>query len=206
MARYTGPKNRQSRREGIDLGTKTVGSKAHASLLKRMTVMPGAHGQKGKRKTSDYGLQLREKQKVKRLYGMLERQFRRFFLMAKKWKGNTGDKFLQYLERRLDNTVYRMAFSPTRGLSRQLVSHGHVLVDGKKLNIPSYLVEANQVITLSPKALEIPAVKKLLDEKAASIPEWTERKGPVGKVIRLPERSDISEDINEQLIIEFYSR
>jgi small subunit ribosomal protein S4 len=206
MARYTGPKNRQSRREGIDLGTKTIGSKAHASLLKRMNVSPGAHGQKGKRKTSDYGLQLRKKQKVKRLYGMLERQFRRFFLMAKKWKGNTGDIFIQFLERRLDNVIYRMGFSPTRGLSRQLVSHGHILVDGKKLNIPSYLVEPNQIITLSAKAMAIPAVKKMLDEKSVNIPEWAERKGPVGKVVRLPTRSDTTEDINEQLIIEFYSR
>jgi small subunit ribosomal protein S4 len=206
MARYTGPKNRQSRREGIDLGTKTIGSKAHASLLKRLNIAPGAHGQKGKRKTSDYGLQLREKQKVKRLYGMLEKQFRRFFLMAKKWKGNTGDKFLQFLERRLDNAVYRLALTPTRGLSRQLVSHGHIQVDGKKVNIPSFLVSQNQVITLSSKALDIPAVQKMLQEKTIKTPEWLERKGPVGKIIRLPERSDIQEDINEQLIIEFYSR
>jgi small subunit ribosomal protein S4 len=206
MGRYTGPKNRLARREGIDLGGKTIGSKSHASLLRRLNVAPGAHGQKGKRKSSDYGLQLREKQKVKRLYGMLERQFRRFFMMAKKWKGNTGDKFLQFLERRLDNVLYRMAFAPTRGLSRQLVSHGHVLVDGKKVNIPSFMVDEGQVITLSTKGMTIPAVKKLLDEKVVNIPEWVERKGPVGKITRFPERQDIVDDINEQLIIEFYSR
>jgi small subunit ribosomal protein S4 len=126
--------------------------------------------------------------------------------MAKKWKGNTGDKFLQFLERRLDNTVYRMAFSPTRGLSRQMVSHGHIMVNGKKVSIPSYLVLPGQVITLSTKGMEIPAVRKMLDEKTVNIPEWVERKGPVGKVVRLPERADIKDDINEQLIIEFYSR
>jgi small subunit ribosomal protein S4 len=206
MARYIGPKNKLSRREGVDLGSKTVGSKAHASLLKRLNVPPGSHGQKGKRKSSDYGIQLREKQKVKRLYGMLERQFRRFFVMAKKWKGNTGDKFLQFLERRLDNTVYRMALSPTRGLSRQMVSHGHIMLNGEKVTIPSYLVVPGQVVTISAKGMEIPAVRKILDEKTVNIPEWLERKGPVGKVIRLPERTDIKDDINEQLIIEFYSR
>jgi small subunit ribosomal protein S4 len=206
MARYTGPKNRLSRREGIDLGMKTVGSKAHASLLRRQNIAPGAHGQKGKRKTSDFGLQLREKQKVKRLYGMMERQFRRFFKIAKKWRGNTGNKFLQFLECRLDNTVYRAGLAPTRALTRQMVSHGHVFVNGKKVNIPSYLVQENQVITLSAKGLEIPAVKKMLDDKTFNIPKWLERKGPVAKVLRLPEREDIVEDINEQLIIEFYSR
>src|SRR4030043_828216 len=164
MARYIGPKNRQTRREGIDLGGKTIGSKAHASLLRRLNVPPGSHGQKGKRKSSDYGLQLREKQKVKRLYGMLERQFRRFFIMATKWKEKPGDKFLQFLERRLDNTVYRMALSPTRGLSRQMVSHGHIMINGKKINIPSYLVTPGEVISISAKGMQIPAVKKLLDE------------------------------------------
>ena len=206
MAKYNGPKNRISRREGVDLGYKTVGSKSHAALLKRLNVPPGVHGQKGKRKISDFGSQLREKQKVKRMYGMLEKQFHKFFMRAKKWKGNTGDKFLEFLERRLDNTVYRLALSPTRGLSRQLVGHGHVLIDGKKVTIPSYQVSAGQVVTLSSKGLEIPAVKKILEIKTVQTPEWLSRKGPVGKVERLPLRADITEDVNEQLIIEFYSR
>lgn len=206
MARYTGPKNRLSRRESIDLGAKTVGSHAHAGLLKRLNVPPGSHGQRGRRKVSDYGLQLREKQKVKRLYGMLERQFRRFFEMARKWRGNTGDKFLQFLERRLDNTVYRMGLAPTRTMSRQLVAHGHVMVNGKKVSVPSYLVSEGEVISLRTKAMEIPAVRKMLDDKSVTWPEWIERKGPTGKVAKLPERSDIKDDINEQLIIEFYSR
>jgi len=206
MARYTGPKNRLARREGMDLGLKTVGSKSYANLQKRMGVMPGQHGVKGHKKVSDYGIQLREKQKVKRLYGVLERQFRKTFGNAMKWKGNTGEKLLEFMERRLDNVIYRMGFSPTRGLARQLVSHGHVLVDGKKVNIPSFEVQKDMVITLGVKGLTIPAVKKMLDDKTLTFPAWIERKGPVGKIIRIPERSDITEDINEQLIVEHYSR
>jgi small subunit ribosomal protein S4 len=206
MARYTGPKNRLSRREGVDLNVHSVGSKSHAALLKRLNVPPGVHGQRGRRKVSDYGLQLREKQKVKRLYGMLERQFRRFFELARKWRGNTGDKFLQFLERRLDNTVFRMGIAPTRTLARQLVNHGHVRVNGNKVMTPSFLVSEGDVITLKPKSLDIPAVRKMLDDKSITYPEWIERKGPVGKIVRLPERTDIKDDINEQLIIEFYSR
>lgn len=206
MARYTGPKNRLSRREGVDLGMKTVGSHAHASLLRRLNIIPGQHGTKGKRKISDYGVQLREKQKVKRMYGMVERQFRNVFEQAKKFRGNTGEELIIFLERRLDNTLYRMALVPTRALGRQVVAHGHVTVNGKKVRIPSFAVCAGDVITLSSKGLEIPAVKKILDEKNIQIAPWTERKGPVGKIVRLPERGDIADDINEQLIIEFYSR
>lgn len=206
MARYTGPKNRLARREGMDLGYKTVGSKSHAGLLKRMNVIPGQHGVKGRRKVSDFGLQLREKQKVKRQYGVLERQFRKVFEQAKKWKGNTGEKLLEFMERRLDNVIYRMGFSPTRSLARQLVSHGHVLLNGKKVNIPSYRIEKDTVITMKTKALAIPAVAKMLEDKTLKTPDWIERKGPVGKVVRLPERTDITEDINEQLIVEHYSR
>jgi len=206
MARYTGPKNRLSRREGVDLGMKTVGSHAHAQLLRRLTIGPGQHGAKGKRKVSDYGVQLREKQKVKRMYGMLERQFRKIFEKAKKFKGNTGEQLIQFLEQRLDNTLYRMALAPTRACARQIVSHEHVLVNGKKVSIPSYEVKKDDVITLSTKGLEIPAVKKMIDEKNIQVAPWVERKGPVGKMVRLPQRADVTDDINEQLIIEFYSR
>ncbi len=206
MGHYTGPKNRLARREGMDLGYKTPGTKAHAMLLKRLSIPPGIHGAKKKRKTSDYGLQLREKQKVKRLYGVMERQFRKTFATAKTWKGNTGEKLLEFLERRLDNVIYRMGFSPTRSLARQLVSHCHVRIDGKKVNIPSYQTDKDMVITLSAKGMEIPAVKKVLDDTSFRAPAWMERKGPVGKIVRLPERADISEDINEKLIVEHYSR
>jgi small subunit ribosomal protein S4 len=206
MARYTGPKNRLSRREGVDLGMKTVGSHAHAQLLRRLNIIPGQHGVRGKRKVSDYGIQLREKQKVKRMYGMLERQFRKIFEKAKKYKGNTGEQLVQFLERRLDNTLYRMALAPTRACARQQISHRHVLVDGKIVSIPSFEIKENQVISFTPKGIEVPSVKKIIDEKNAQIPPWVERKGPVGKIVRLPARTDVTDDINEQLIIEFYSR
>lgn len=206
MARYIGPKNRLSRREGIDLGMKTIGSHAHAELLKRLTIIPGQHGVRGKRKVSDYGVQLREKQKVKRMYGMLERQFRKIFEKAKKYRGNTGEQLIQFLEQRLDNAVYRMGLAPTRASARQLVSHRHVLIDGKLVTIPSYEVKKDQVISLSAKGAEVPSSKKMIEDKTVQVPAWVERKGPVGKVLRLPIRTDVTDDINEQLIIEFYSR
>lgn len=206
MARYTGPKNRLARREGIDLGLKTVGSHAHANLSKRLNVPPGQHGPKGRRKISDFGLQLREKQKVKRIYGILERQFRKNFETARKWRGNTGEKLLEFLERRLDNTIYRLGLSPTRSLARQLVSHRHVFVNGKLVNIPSFLVKNDDVISLTAKGANVPAVKKYLDDKTYTPPEWLSRQGPAGKVLREPGRGDVSEDINEALIVEHYSR
>lgn len=206
MARYTGAKNRLARREGLDLGLKTVGSHAHANLLKRLNVPPGQHGSKGRRKISDFGLQLREKQKVKRIYGVLERQFRKNFESARKWRGNTGEKLLEFLERRLDNSIYRLGLTPTRALARQMVSHRHVLVNGKLVTIPSYTVKTNEVISLTAKGAGIPAVKKLLDDKTFTPPEWLVRQGPAGKIVRAPLRGDVKEDINEQLIVEHYSR
>lgn len=206
MGRYLGPKNRLARKEGIDLGLKTVGSKAHASLLRRLNIPPGQHGPKGKRKQSEFGIQLREKQKVKRMYGVLERQFRRYYLMARKSRANTGDMLIQFLERRLDNTLFRLGLTPTRTSARQFVSHGHILVNGKKVNIPSYLVRPDEVVAIKPKAAEIPAIKKSLEDKTFAPPEWLERKGPAGKIVRLPERSDVKEDINTQFIVEHYSR
>ncbi|MEK7592561.1 MAG: 30S ribosomal protein S4 [Patescibacteria group bacterium] len=206
MARYTGPRNRLSRREGVDLGHKTVGSKAHAMLLKRLQVPPGQHGPKGTGKMSGFGQQLREKQKVKRMYAVLERQFRKAFERSRIGKGNTGEKLLEIMERRLDNVLYRLLLVPTRAASRQIVSHGHVFVDGKKVNIPSFEVSVGHVVTLDQTATEIPAVKKMLDEKNIKLPEWLERKGPSGRVVRLPVRSDIQEDIAEQYIVEHYSR
>jgi small subunit ribosomal protein S4 len=206
MARYTGPKNRLARKEGIDLGLKTVGSQDHARLLKRLNVPPGVHGPKGKRKVSDYGHQLREKQKVKSMYGVLERQFRKMYELARKSVGNTGEKLVEYLERRLDNVIYRAGLAPTRAAARQLVNHGHVLINEKRVSIPSYSVPADSVITLGTKGLEIPSIKKQMEDKGYKPPYWIERKGPVAKVIRLPVRDDVQEDINMQLIIEHYSR
>lgn len=206
MARYTGPKVRLSRREGIDLGSKTVGSKAHTNYLKRAAIAPGQHGAKMKRKVSGFGQQLRAKQRVKRMYGVLEKQFRKNFEQAKQWKGNTSEKLLEFMERRLDNVLFRASMAPTRASARQFVTHGHVMIDGKKVSIPSYMVRPNEVITYKTKGMEIPAVKKLLDDKTVKLPEWLERKGPVAKVLRMPIRTDVQEDINEQLIVEHYSR
>lgn len=206
MARYRGPRNRIARREGLDLGLKTSGSDAHTSLLKRIKVPPGQHGQKGTRKISDYGKQLRAKQKVKRMYGILEKQFQKYFEKASRSTTNTGEQLLTLLERRLDNVVFRMGFAPTRAAARQFVSHGHIIVDGKKVNIPSYQTRKDMVITVTPKLLKTPLIIKLLEEKNKPEMSWVQIKGPVGKIVRLPIREDILDDINEQLIIEFYSR
>jgi len=199
MARYTGPKDRLSRREGFDLF-------GRGAKLTRLTVPPGIHGPKGTRIRSQYARQLREKQKVKRMYGVLERQFKRYAGEALKSKGNTGEVLLSFLERRLDNVVYRLGFTPSRLSARQLVSHRHVLIDGKKVNIPSYKVVLGETISLSTKALAIPIVKKLLEEDNVKIPAWLKRKAAVGKVTALPKREDIQEPISEQDIVEFYSR
>lgn len=196
MSRYIGPKHRLERREGESLELKSLGSK---SRDKRLNVPPGQHGQKGKRKLSDFGLQLRAKQKAKRIYGVTERQLRRYFEIGKKQKGKTGDVMLQMLERRLDNVVFRIGFAPTRAASRQLVSHGHVQVNGNKLNIPSYQVNLNDVVAInSAKVHQI--------QKDATIPVWLEKQGGAGKVVKIPERGDIETTIDDQLIVEFYSR
>jgi small subunit ribosomal protein S4 len=199
MARYRGPKDRLSRREGFDLFGK-------GAKLTRLSVPPGVHGPKGTRRVSQYGRQLREKQKVKRFYGVLEKQFRRYVDQALKARGNTGEKLISLLERRLDNVVYRLGFAPTRPAARQYVTHRHVLVNGKKVNIPSYQVRQGEVISLSSKAMEIPAVRKLLEEGKPKVPEWLKRKAAVGAVQREPVSEDIQEPISVQDIVEFYSR
>jgi small subunit ribosomal protein S4 len=140
------------------------------------------------------------------MYSVMERQFRRYYAMARKWKGNTGDMLIQFLERRLDNTVYRLGLAPTRTAARQMVSHGHVMVNGVRVNIPSYQVSVDDVIALKVKGANIPAVKKLLEDKTFAPPAWLERQGPAGKIVALPQRSDVKEDINTQFIVEYYSR
>lgn len=199
MARYTGPKDRLSRREGSDLFGK-------GAKLTRLNVPPGVHGPKGTRRQSQYGRQLREKQKVKRMYGVLEKQFKKYVDSALKSKGNTGEKLLSLLEKRLDNVVFRLGFAPTRPAARQLVSHRHVLVNGKKLNIPSYQVRSGETVGLTKTAMQVPAVKRLLDEKDFKVPSWLKRRAAVGKVEEEPKREDITEPISEQDIVEFYSR
>lgn len=199
MARYTGPKDRLSRRENYDLFGK-------GGKLTRLSVPPGIHGPKGLRSQSQYGRQLREKQKVKRIYGVLEKQFAKYVGEAFKSRGNTGEVLLSFLESRLDNVVYRLGFAPTRPGARQLVSHGHVLVNGEKINIPSYRVSVGDTILLSGKAMEIPVVKKLLGEKEKELPAWLERKAAVGRIKREIVREDILEPVSEKDIVEFYSR
>jgi len=199
MARYTGPKDRLSRREGFDLFGK-------GAKLTRLMVPPGVHGPKGvRRRVSQYGRQLREKQKIKRLYGVMEKQFRKYVARALKSKGNTGEVLLTLLERRLDNVVFRLGLAPTRPAARQLVSHKNVLVNGRKVNIPSYQVEPGETISLTAKAIEIPAVKKSLAEET-KVANWLKRRAAVGKVQRIPKREDITEPISEQDVVEFYSR
>ena len=199
MARYTGPKNRLSRREGLDLFGK-------GTKLRRATVPPGQHGPKGSRRLSDYGTQLREKQKARRMYGLLEKQFHKYYDQAAGHPGNTGEMMLSLLESRLDNVVFRLGFVPTRAMARQLVSHGHVEVNGKWVNIPSYNLKPGDVISLKTKALAMPVVKSRLEEAEISIPSWLSRQAAVGKMERLPVRSDIDTSINDQLIVEYYSR
>lgn len=198
--RYTGPKDRLSRREGFDLFSK-------GAKLTRMNVPPGVHGPKGVTTgKSQYGRQLREKQKVKRLYGVSEAQFRRYIEVALKSKGNTGEALLTSLEKRLDNVIYRLGFAPTRPSARQIVTHRHVLVNGKKLNIPSYSVKMGDVVSLDAKSTVIPEIKKAFDVEDRVIPAWLERKASVGHIKANPTREDIVEPISEQDIVEFYSR
>lgn len=199
MARYTGPKDRQSRREGFDLYGK-------GAKLTRLNVPPGQHGPRGTRRQSQYGRQLREKQKVKRIYGVMEKQFRKYIGQALKSKGNTGEALLVLLERRLDNVVYRLGFAPTRPAARQMVSHRQVMVNGEKLNAPSYQVKKEDTVTLTKKAMDTPVVQRLLEIKDPKTPDWLERKAAAGRVKRMPKREDIVEPISEQDIVEFYSR
>lgn len=197
--RYTGPKDRLSRREGVDLFGK-------GNRLRRLNVPPGMHGPKGTRKMSEFGRQLREKQKVKRMYGLSEKQFAKYVAQAQKSQANTGEALIQLLERRLDNTIYRLGFAPTRTSARQLVSHAHILVDGKKVNIPSYLVREGQTIALDTKAQNIPEIKKLLEVETPEIAVWLERKAAVGRMKNYPKRDDITDPISEADIVEYYSR
>ncbi len=205
--RYLGPKNRLSRREGIDLGLKTPGTNSHRRLLNKINIPPGQHGAKKKKKISERGLQLREKQKLKFMFGITEKQLKKYFKKAKEKKGNTTLFLSQFLEQRLDNVVYRLGFAPTRAAARQLVTHGHILVNGKKNNIPSYQVKVNDEISFSnEKIIKVPYIEKILSDKEILIPSWLERKENSGKLVSLPKSDLISRQINLRLIIEYYSR
>lgn len=208
MARYTGPKFKLDRREKTNLflkGKRSISSKH--PIERKGAVPPGQHGQKSLRKRlSDFGLQLREKQKVKRMYGILERQFRRYFQEAAKEKGDTGEALFRILETRLDNVIYRLGIAPSRAAARQLVGHGHVKVNEKKVDIPSFSVKEGDIISLREKSQKMAAVSESLKLKEGSLPDWLDRKGLVGKVKKLPTSEDLDLTIDQQLIIEYYSR
>lgn len=200
MARYIGPKRRLSRAEGLPLFSKDI-----KALEKKGAVLPGQHGMGKRRRISEYGLQLREKQKAKRFYGILEKQFKNYVTKAGKVKGSTGLSLLELLETRLDNIVYRLGFAKSRAGARQYVSHGHILVSNKKVSIPSYRVRVGQTIAISDKLRDNTQVQKSLEELEI-LPEWLERKATMGKVLRTPKREEMEQSIDEQLIVEFYSR
>ena len=206
MARYTDSKCRLCRREGTKLflkGDRCFGPKC--PIERRGAQPPGQHGKKRVRRLSDYGIHLREKQKVKRTYSVLEKQFRNYYQMAQKSRGNTGERLLQLLESRLDNVVFRLGIVSSRSLSRQLVNHGHVKVDNSKVSIPSFQVKPGQTISLSDRGSKLKFVKDSLEKKIAPA-KWLSRKAMVGRVDRLPKREELDDSIRENLIIEFYSR
>ena len=175
------------------------------ALERKGAVPPGQRGTKTRTRVTDYGTQLREKQKARWMFGLTEKQFRNTFDTAAKTKGATGETFLVLLERRLDNLVYRFGFAKSRPEARQMVSHGHITVEGKKVTIPSFSVVPNSVIAISPKFVDNTQVKKNLAD-VSNLPEWLERKAMVGKFLRIPTRDEMEQAINEQLIVEFYSR
>ncbi|MDO4546695.1 MAG: 30S ribosomal protein S4 [Clostridia bacterium] len=209
MARYTGSVCRLCRREGTKLflkGDRCYGPKC---AVGNRPTPPGEHGQARQRKQSEYGMQLREKQKARRAYGVMETQFHRYFLKAENIKGITGDNLLIMLERRLDNVVYRLGFGLSRPHARQLVRHGHILVNGKKVSIPSYLVDVNDVITVKGKSAEGEHFKALRESGSGRmIPKWLsfEAGELKGTVIAMPQRDDIDLTIQEHMIVELYSR
>jgi len=208
MARYTGASCKLCRRENQKLFLKGERCYTNKCSIDRRSYAPGMHGQQRK-KVSEYGIQLREKQKAKRFYGVLESQFRKYYEMAIRKKGITGENLLQILESRLDNVVHRMGFGVSRDESRQLVTHGHFLINGKRVNIPSYLVKPGDVIEVSEKSRKSPRFKDILEVTGGKvIPKWLEvdHENLKGKVITLPDREDIDLPIQEHLIVELYSK
>ncbi len=209
MARDTGPVCRICRREGYKLYLKGERCFTDKCAVERRNYPPGQHGH-FRSKPSDYGLRLREKQKVKKIYGVLETQFKRYFEKADRMKGITGYNLLLLLERRLDNIVYRMGFAISRRQARQLVRHGHFLVNGRKVDIPSYLVKVGDVIEVREKSRKLEVIKKALEttEARGGVPRWLEldKDNFRGVVADLPKREELTMPIQEQLIVEFYSR
>lgn len=206
MARYTGPVCRQCRREGLKLYLKGEKCYTDKCPVSRRNYAPGQHGQ-SRTKLSNYGVQLREKQKVRKYYGVSEKQFSRYYKMAEKMEGIAGENFLKLLELRLDNVVYRLGLASSRAEARQLVTHGHFLVNGKKVNIPSYLVKVGETIEVKEKSRSSVKFKELM-ESNVNVPSWLEidRESLKGKIVAEPARDDIELPIEEHLIVEYYSK
>lgn len=208
MAKYIDPKCRLCRREGVKLylkGARCFSPKC--PIEKRGAQIPGQHGKKqGRPRLSGFGVQLREKQKTKRFYGVLESQLRAYYEKALKNPQNTGEVLLQMLESRLDNVTFKLGLASSRSLSRQLVTHGHVLVNDKKVDVVSFTVKPGMVVSVSPRGLKINYVTESLKREDYQLPGWLSRKGHIGKMERLPNRDEIESGIKENLIIEFYSR
>lgn len=208
MARKIEPDCRQCRREGCKLFLKGERCTTKKCAMERRPVIPGQHGQSRRKVTfSEYGTQLREKQKVKRMYGVLEKQFREYYEEAERMKGVTGENMLSLIERRLDNVVYRLGIGASRKQARQIVNHGHITVNGKRVNIPSFLVKQGDVIGIKENKQELESFKSIKGMKVV-MPKWLEFDSNTlsGKIVALPKRDDIDADIKEQLIIELYSR
>ncbi len=208
MARYTDSVCRLCRREGVKLFLKGERCYTDKCAIERRNYPPGQHGQ-ARAKFSEYAIQLREKQKLRRIYGVLERQFRRYFQTAESGKSVTGEALLILLERRLDNMVYRMGFANSRAEGRQLVRHGHCAINGRKVNIPAYLVKAGDVITIRERSRTVARIGEALEaSQRRGIPDWLEvdRQTFTGKVKSLPLRADLTAPINEKLVVELYSK
>jgi len=209
LARYNGPVCRFCRRERLKLFLKGDRCFSDKCAFERRSTPPGQHGQARMRKVSDYAIQLREKQKVKRMYGMLEGQFKRTFQSAESSKGVTGENLLQNLETRLDNTIFRLGFACSRKQARQLIRHNHILVNGKKVNIPSFSVKVDDAISIREKSRNLELIKDSLDAVARhGVPSWLEldQDNFVGKVKAIPDRQELTMPIQEQLIVELYSK
>ncbi|MCL6621322.1 MAG: 30S ribosomal protein S4 [Syntrophobacterales bacterium] len=208
MARYTGPSCRLCRRERMELYLKGDRCYTDKCAIKRRNTPPGMHGA-GRAKISDYGLQLREKQRVKRMYGVLEKQFRGYFEQAERMKGVTGTNLLVLLERRLDNVTYRLGFANSRAQARQLVRHNHILVNGQRVNLPSYLVKVGDVIEVAERSRSLAVIRDALEAVARrGVPQWLDldKEAARGRVSMLPTREDITMPIQEHLIVELYSK
>ena len=209
MARYIGAVCRLCRREGMKLFLKGERCYTEKCAIEKRNLPPGQHGKARKAKLVGYGLQLREKQKVKRIYGVLENQFRRYFETAERTRGITGETLLQLLERRLDNVIYRLGLATSRPQARQLVRHGHFMVNGRKVDIPSYSLKAGDVVSVRASSAQAPVLAHAMEEvKGRGIPEWLafDATALSGRVVSLPTREQINLPVQEQLIVELYSK